>query len=139
LSSKQPERLVFFLDRSLGKKIVADALRQAGALIEIHDDHFAPDAKDEHWLKEVGKRNWVVFTKDQRIRYRTTECSVLLENGVRAFVLTGKDLTGSEMGAIFLSALSRIHKLTSRTKGGFIARITRSGHVDLLLSGKRKI
>jgi hypothetical protein len=129
---------VFLLDRSLGKKVVADALRQAGALIEIHDDHFAPDAKDELWLKEVGQRDWVVLTKDQRIRYRTTECAVLLENGVRAFVLTGKDLTGSEMGAIFSATLPRIRKLAASLKGGFIARITRSGQLDVLRTQTKK-
>ena len=134
LSSKQPERLVLFLDRSLGKKKVADALRKAGALIEIHDDHFPPDAKDEHWLREVGLRKWIVLTKDQRIRYRTAECSVVLEYGVQAFVLTGKDLTGSEMGAIFTSALPKIYRLSRETRGAFIARITRSGLVDVFLN-----
>jgi hypothetical protein len=42
--SKRPDP-VFFLDRSLGKNRVATALRQAGATVHIHDDHFPPDAK----------------------------------------------------------------------------------------------
>jgi len=54
--SKPPEPLVFFIDRSLGRKIVAQALREVGETVEIHDDHFAPDAKDEVWLVEVGSR-----------------------------------------------------------------------------------
>jgi hypothetical protein len=60
--SKPPESPVFFLDRSLGKKRVAAALRQAGATLHIHDDHFPPDAKDEDWLAEIfradGERKW---------------------------------------------------------------------------------
>lgn len=67
--SKPPEPSVFFIDRSLGKKIVAQALRDIGETVEIHDDHFAPDAKYEDWLVEVGKRGWIVLTKDDRIRY----------------------------------------------------------------------
>ena len=66
--SKPPEPLVFFIDRSLGRKIVAQALREISETVEIHDDHFAPDAKDEAWLAEVGKRGWIVLTKDDRIR-----------------------------------------------------------------------
>lgn len=54
-SSKLPEPLVFFLDRSLGKKKIADALRQAGERVGVHDDHFPPDAKDVDWLSGVGK------------------------------------------------------------------------------------
>ena len=46
---------------------------EVGESVEIHDDHFAPDAKDEVWLVEVGKRGWIVLTKDDRIRYRVTE------------------------------------------------------------------
>jgi hypothetical protein len=47
--SKQPEPPVFFLDRSLGKKRIAATLRQAGAIVHVHDDYFPPDAKDEDW------------------------------------------------------------------------------------------
>jgi len=35
---------------------VATALRDAGATVEIHDDHFPPDALDETWLHAVGHR-----------------------------------------------------------------------------------
>jgi hypothetical protein len=30
---------IFFIDRCLGKKL-ADSLRNVGATVEIHDDHF---------------------------------------------------------------------------------------------------
>jgi hypothetical protein len=32
-------------------------------MVEIHDDHFPSDAKDEVWLAEVGIRGWIVLTK----------------------------------------------------------------------------
>lgn len=44
-----------FLDRSLGKHTIANALRQTGIDVQIHDDHFDQDATDEHWLCEVGR------------------------------------------------------------------------------------
>ena len=99
-SSELREPLVFFLDRSLGKKKVAQALRQAGAVVEVHADHFPADARDEDWLRVVGSRGWIVLTKDERIRYRPNERSALLRSGVRAFILTARDLTGEEMGEV---------------------------------------
>jgi hypothetical protein len=42
-----PEGLVFFVDRSLGKRYVPEALRREGVRVEIHEDHFARDARDE--------------------------------------------------------------------------------------------
>ena len=67
-----PGRVVFFVDRSLGRKIIPGALRDAGEEVRIHDEHFPQDAKDEVWLAEAGKQGWVVLTKDKNIRYGRT-------------------------------------------------------------------
>src|SRR2546430_17247371 len=84
LKSKQLEPLVFFLDRSLGKEIIANSLRAAGADVRIHDDLFAQDARDQDWLPEVGKNGWTDLTKDSHIKHRLVERTALLESGVRA-------------------------------------------------------
>jgi hypothetical protein len=41
-----PPPITFFIDRCLGSKRVVAALREAGLTVEIHEDHFAPDALD---------------------------------------------------------------------------------------------
>jgi hypothetical protein len=41
---------------------------------------------------------WVVLTKDSRIRYRSLERDALIRAGVRAFVLTARDMTGHDDG-----------------------------------------
>jgi hypothetical protein len=33
---------------------LADALRQAGADVRVHHDHFSPNARDEEWLEALG-------------------------------------------------------------------------------------
>ncbi|WP_051482568.1 hypothetical protein [Synechocystis sp. PCC 7509] len=58
---------LFHRSRCLGKKFIVERLKSAGISIEIHDDHFAPDAQDVDWIPEVGKKGWVVLTKDARI------------------------------------------------------------------------
>jgi PIN like domain len=73
-----PEPLVFFVDRSLGRRVIPDALRGAGARVELHDDHFSQDAQDQVWLAEAGKRGWVVLTKDKHLRYRAVETNALI-------------------------------------------------------------
>ena len=132
-NSGQPDPVVFFIDRSLGGKIIAEALRDAGVQVETHDAHFSQDAKDEEWLNIAGTKKWIVLTKDDRIRYRETERSALLNAGVRAFVLTAKDLTGREIGEIFVKSLHKIQRLISKYRGPFIARITRGGDVTILM------
>jgi hypothetical protein len=38
--------LTFFIDRSLGKYVVARELTTVGANVKVHDDHFAADTPD---------------------------------------------------------------------------------------------
>src|SRR5438093_5026433 len=96
-SPRRPEPLVFFVDRALGNKKIAQALRGAGAVVEVHGDHFAPDERDDVWPPEVGRRDWVLLTKDTRIRYHTNEREALINAGVRAFMLVSGNLSGSDM------------------------------------------
>ncbi len=123
-----------FIDRSLGRKKVASALRQAGAQVEVHDDHFPPDANDEHWLTAVGERGWLVLTKDLQIRRRATERQALMRAGVGAFVLTARGLDGAQMAETFVKALPAMRRFVSRNQPPFIARITRDGSVSLLMA-----
>ena len=128
-----PDPLVFFVDRSLGRKIIPAALIQAGEVVRIHDDLFPQDAKDEAWLTQVGKCGWIVLTKDTRIRYHAIEVNALRAAAVRAFVLTAKgDLSGQEMAGIFVKALPAIKKLCMRQPPPFLARVNREGNVSLI-------
>ena len=131
--SLQPEPLVFFIDRSLGRNIIPGALRRAGAEVRIHDEFFQPSAKDEVWLSEAGRQGWVVLTKDTRIRYRAVEINALLAAKVRAFVLTARgDLQGREIAAIFVKALPAIKRLANNTPPPFIAHVSRDGKVSIV-------
>ena len=113
-SSKPLSAHTFFIDRSLGQKIVAQALRDAGATVVVHDDRFPPDAPDEDWLHEVGQRGWIVLTKHKMIRYRDTERVAIIRAGVRAFV----------------RALPAIVRLLARRRPPFIATITSGGSIS---------
>ena len=137
-SKSQPEPPVFFLDRSLGKTLIATALRQAGALVHIHEDHFPQNAKDEDWLAQVGNNGWVVLTKDRRIRYRELELTALLNAGVGAFILTAGNLKGEEMARIFVKALPAMNKFLTKHDRPFIANLTSSGSVSMLFSGDER-
>jgi predicted nuclease of predicted toxin-antitoxin system len=114
---------------------VPTALRLAGAVCYVHDDHFASDAPDEVWLQAAGRAGWSVLTKDTKIRYRDTERAALIAAKVRAFVITTGDLTGAEMATMVVAALPAIARLCQRTAPPFIARIGKGGRVYLLFKG----
>ena len=85
--SKPPEPFTLFLDESLDSLSVVIALREAGATVERHTEHFARGVADDVWLAEAGKNGWIVLTRDKRIRYRQLERLALQAAKVRAFVL----------------------------------------------------
>lgn len=100
----------------------------------MHDDYFSQGIEDEVWLLEVGKREWVVLTKDQRIRYRTIERNALLNAGIRAFFFMSGNISFPEMAEIIAGALPRMRRVLNRTKGPFIAGIYKDGTVKILIS-----
>ncbi|MBW4511803.1 MAG: hypothetical protein KME64_35665 [Scytonematopsis contorta HA4267-MV1] len=61
---------IFFIDRSLGKHHVANALRGNGEVVEIHDEHFSQSEQDVTWLPDVASRGWIILTADQNIGRR---------------------------------------------------------------------
>ena len=73
---------------------MAGILRGADLKVEVHDEHLAQDAPDPEWLAFAGQNNWIVITRDERIRYRVAEKQAIRRAKVRAFVLAaGKSLS----------------------------------------------
>lgn len=119
--------VVFFVDRSLGRRVVAQSLRDAGARVEVHDDHFPENATDVDWITGAGQRNWIVLSKDEQIRRNPLERDAIEQARVKAFFLTQQGLSGPEMGEIFVRALPGMVRRATRQPGPFIYTISRSG------------
>jgi hypothetical protein len=133
---KPPSDHTYFLDQCLGRKTVAEALRHYGLHVQVHTDHFPDGTKDEVWLREVGRRRWIVFTKDDQIRWRQPEMEALLTAHVRAFVLTSGELQGPQMAEAFVKAMPRIERILVRIKEPFVAKVMKSGRVEVLRAKK---
>lgn len=122
-TSKLPESLVFFVDELLDSLSVVGALRNAGATVARHADHFGKGTPDEAWLEHAGSHGWIVLTRDKRIRYRQLERIALTNAQVRAFVFTGGNVTMKDTAAILVKSLPRIRKICATHKGPFIYHI----------------
>jgi len=120
------ETSTFFVDRCLGKS-VGLALRQSGLHVEFHADHFADDADDETWISVVGQRGWVVLTKDKAIRTRPVELQAVIAANVRMFRLPSGNMTGEEMGRVFVDNRLNMGRFMKNHPPPFIARVSASG------------
>jgi PIN like domain len=106
-----------------------ETLRETGITIEIHDDHFLQNSLDVDWLPEVGKREWVILTKDANIGRNKLERLAVTNAGIRMFALASKNLSGTDMAIAFKDSLSQMLKFIDKNPAPFIAKVYRDGTV----------
>jgi hypothetical protein len=108
-SASAPE---FFIDRSLGRHVVPQALRDAGAVVhtmaDVYGERVGQGLDDEEWLKDSGENAWVVLMKDAKIRYRPSELAAVEAFRVRAFCLTNANLRAAEQAKRVTDNFDRI-------------------------------
>ncbi len=131
---KLPEPFVYFVDRSLGRGIVPATLRAAGHEVHAHDDLFAQDTPDTDWLSDVGRRRWVVLTKDKNIRSNHLELRALLDAEVACVMLGHGNLTAAAMGMLFADNLRRIERVLRRFHVPLVASLSSGGSLRVLLA-----
>lgn len=130
-SKQPPENRALYLDRNLGKHVIADALRDAGCQVEVHDEHLPIDAPDEDWIGLVGKKGWIALTKDKNIRYRHAELDAIKVHKARVVVIRAKNVTGNELADLIVKHYGKIQKFASAHKAPFVAGIDRAGKLSL--------
>ncbi len=128
----QPETLTFFLDKCLGRHVVANALRQQGCAVELLTDHFPPSAADTEWLPQLRGKGWVLLTKDGQIQFNQLEVESLLKARVATFALSGADLLGPDMARAYCLALPTMRRMLAKYELPFVARVSPGGIVSNL-------
>lgn len=107
----------FFVDRSLGRYVVPEAIRASGfvvhSLASVYGEQEGQSIEDVQWLQDAGDRDWVVLFKDDRIRRRPAELDALVAARVRAFCLTNANLRAEEQAERFTT---NIHRIVQRCK-----------------------
>lgn len=123
------DELTFFVDRSLGKSIVA-GLRATGlqvfSMADVYGEAAAQLLPDEVWLRDAGESDWVVLTKDDAIRRRPAERDALTEAEVRVFCLTNRNMRAAAQTERFVANRHRIVRV-ARKPGPYIYGVYEAG------------
>ncbi|HET8781138.1 MAG TPA: hypothetical protein VFM63_01880 [Pyrinomonadaceae bacterium] len=128
-SLKSLDLYTFFLDRASESKTLHQALKAKGVRVELHRDHFAPDADDSIWLPVVSRQGWVIISHDQ---YNELEKQAIRNAGGRAFLIVGGDATGEQKAALVAGALGRMLRILTATPAPFVARVYRANRVIIV-------
>lgn len=128
-NASPPEGLTLFIDRDAWSTKLDLALRAAEIPFVAHRDVFAHDTPDETWLAEVGRRGWLVLTRDQNIRRRPDELKALRDAGVLLFALTSGNLSAQETADLVIASWPKMVRIAGTTIRPAIFSITRGGDV----------
>ena len=92
------------------------------------EPHFSHDTKDPAWLAEAGTREWVVITRDKKIRTRPAERRAIVKKNVGAFIIAQRQpLARWDVLKIVVGNLDEIGRLFAETPRPFIFTITSVG------------
>lgn len=123
------ETLTLYFDRCFGKRF-PQALKTLGLPVEFQHDkkpHFKENTPDDVWLAEVGKRNWIVFSHDQKFHLLPSELSAIKQHKVGCFYLWGANSGPWDKAKSFARAYEKILKAALESKKPFIYKVTKSG------------
>jgi PIN like domain len=102
----------FFVDRSIGRRIVPEALRALGftvhTMAEVYPGGADERVVDARWIADADRAGLVALTKDERIFRNAEEQEALVRSSLRVFAITNQHLTGPEMAAYFSRNINRI-------------------------------
>jgi hypothetical protein len=92
--------LRIFLDRSVGTKRIAIAMREMGLDVESIRDRYGDEASivaDARWIEDATRDGRVLIGADQRIRYNRLERLALCRFNARCFTFPRGDFSAEQM------------------------------------------
>ena len=74
----------------------------------VYGDDAEETVADVEWLRLCGEQEWLVLSKDVRIRYRARELAIVEVHNVRMFVVTKAGLAAEQQRARLIPNLNRM-------------------------------
>lgn len=136
-SSSKPGELLprnlppFYLDETNDSNVLVEALRAYGFKVKRHSEYFSKGTEDEQWLPVVGRKGWLILSRDSQWKYNDVEKAALAHEKARAFIISeGKNKMSDEaIAEAVFKAKNVISKLVKNTPPPFTAKIYRDGSV----------
>ena len=140
-SRPRPDPPEFLVDRSLGRHHLPNALRDLGCIVhtlaDVYGEKRSQSVEDHEWLQRAGRNDWIVLTKDDRIRYRHVEREAFMSANLRVFCLTTAKLNAEQQTARFVDNINRIVQ-RARKSGPYIYGVY-EGRLERIWPSKESI
>jgi hypothetical protein len=121
---------VIVLDENICFSDLQDAIRSAGVSCELLTDHFPPGTPDATWLTQIGKRGWILLSKDLAIEKNNLEYIALTNMRVGAFFIRSREMPKREIIACVVKALPKMLKIIQAENKPFLFKVYKDGTVN---------
>lgn len=111
-------------------------MREAGANVEHAGGVFPFGTADEVWLTACGRRNWIVLTRDQRIRRRVLEREAIRQSGAAVFALTAGQATAAQVADVVVRLLVKLAHMAVSEPKPFLYTFGLSGRLNRARLGR---
>lgn len=125
----QEETTVFFVDENLLGHHIAATLRNVGVRVELLSEHFPTQTPDVEWLAEVGRRGWLVLTRDVAIGGNIPEAVAVAQGNARMFALVMGNAPRAELERDIVNAIPKMERFAQSHPAPFIAKVYPFGKV----------
>ncbi len=112
---------------------MGEALTAAGIKFTPHHDHFEQACPDVEWLPVVGRKGWVVVTRDKNIRRKPNELQAFKENNVFAIVLSSgssSQASAADTAELLLKLLPKLMRKIQVSKPPAMFTVTLMGTIS---------
>src|SRR5688572_22323123 len=116
----------FFVDNNLSVQL-ARGMAGFGESVTHLQDHYSPDAADTDWLPRIGQDEWILLTRDDRVRFNPAELAALKQHRVGAFFLGGKSRSRWDIIQQVVRNWPRMNELADKTSRPFAFRVPPQG------------
>ena len=130
-STRLPKPPPFFIDRSCGGVLLAEAIRAWDWSVHVHRVRYGDRKKidDDRWILDAGEKNWRIITSDKDLETRYHNAIVQANAGI--FVLSDLHEGESYEGWVRMLGTCK-HRIVHDSHFAprpFVARISYEGHI----------
>lgn len=127
---QQPEKPppIFFLDRGVGRHVVAEAIRARGCealpMADVYPNGADQRVPDDEWIERAGREGWIAITKDYSII--RDHADDLKSSRLRVFAFNNASISGDEMASRLDRHFNRILRRAAKA-GPYVYVIGKDG------------
>jgi PIN like domain len=127
-----PDEPIYFVDRTHGRKKLPNLLKKVGMKVEVHYNHFDPEAPDDEWIPKCVANGWVIITGDKAIETDPINAKAVEDSAAKVFITADTNSKAEEWAAAIIVGRRKLARVAEYNNGAFCVNIDKyaDGHVS---------